>query len=65
MCLALQDSTSLLQAQLQASQGREANRQNQRIIAALTSRIPAIEAPEPRDSSETAAEEPESAEPGP
>jgi excisionase family DNA binding protein len=38
---------------------REANRENRRIIAALASRIPEIEAPsEPRDSSVTASEEP-------
>ena len=37
----------------------EANRENRRIIAALASRIPEIEAPsEPRDSSVTASEEP-------
>jgi len=44
----------------------EANRENRRIIAALTSRIPAIEAPqEARESPQTAAEEPEGSEPRP
>ncbi len=35
---------------------REANRENRRIIAALTQRIPALESPEPRDAPENAAE---------
>jgi excisionase family DNA binding protein len=52
-----------LETQLEGE--REANRENRRIIAALTSRIPAIEAPEARDSPETAEEEPERAEPRP
>jgi hypothetical protein len=47
----------------------EANRENRRIIAALTQRIPELEAPaspEPPGSPETASEEPERAEsPGP
>jgi hypothetical protein len=44
----------------------EANRENRRIIAALTSRIPAIEAPhEPPDPPETSEEEPRRAEPRP
>ena len=47
-----------LQKQLEAE--REANRENRRIIAALTSRIPAIEAPqEPPEPPQTAPEEPE------
>ena len=42
----------------------EANRENRRIIAALTSRIPAIEAPsEPPGASQSVVEEPERAEP--
>jgi hypothetical protein len=52
-----------LETQLEGE--REANRENRRIIAALTSRIPAIEAPEARDSPETAEEEPQRAEPRP
>jgi hypothetical protein len=44
----------------------ESNRENRRIIAALTSRIPAIEAPsEARESPQTVEEEPQSAEPRP
>ena len=44
----------------------ESNRENRRIIAALTSRMPAIEPPsEERESSETVDEEPERAEPRP
>jgi excisionase family DNA binding protein len=52
----------VLRAQVEDLQRRldretDANRENRRIIAALTSRIPAIEAPsEPRESSETATE---------
>ena len=50
----------------QLDQEREANRENRRIIAALTSRIPAIEAPsEVPGAPETTSEEPESAEPHP
>jgi hypothetical protein len=46
----------------QLAQANERDRENRRIIAALTSRIPAIEAPqEPRESSETGAEKPETA----
>jgi hypothetical protein len=42
----------------QLDQEREANRENRRIIAALTSRIPAIEAPsDERESPETVEEE--------
>jgi hypothetical protein len=44
----------------------DANRENRRIIAALTQRIPEIEAPapsEPREAPESSGEEPESAEP--
>jgi hypothetical protein len=50
----------------QLDQEREANRENRRIIAALTSRIPAIEAPsEARESPQTAEEEPERTSPRP
>jgi hypothetical protein len=62
------DRTDLLIAELQdrVRSLEEANRENRRIIAALTSRIPAIEAPsEARESPETAEEEPERAEPRP
>ena len=53
-----------LQKQLEAE--REANRENRRIIAALTSRIPAIEAPqEAAEAPETVEDEPERAEPRP
>jgi hypothetical protein len=54
------DRTDLLIAELQdrVRSLEEANRENRRIIAALTSRIPAIEAPqEPPESSETVEEE--------
>ena len=48
----------------QLGQEREANRENRRIIAALTSRIPAIEAPqEDREEPETVEEGPGRAEP--
>jgi hypothetical protein len=60
------DRTDLLIAELQdrVRSLEEANRENRRIIAALTSRIPAIEAPrEDRASPETAADEAERAEP--
>jgi hypothetical protein len=51
----LRDRVRSLEEQL--GQEREANRENRRIIAALTSRIPAIEAvPEERESPETASE---------
>jgi hypothetical protein len=58
------DRTDLLIAELQdrVRSLEEANRENRRIIAALTSRIPAIEAPassEARESPETAEEESE------
>src|SRR5687768_12430675 len=62
------DCTDLLIAELQDRDRslEEANRENRRIIAALTSRIPAIEAPsEEREPSETLEEEPERAEPWP
>jgi hypothetical protein len=50
----------------QLEQANERDRENRRIIAALTSRIPAIEAPqEPSQGAETAEEEPERAEPHP
>jgi len=48
----------------QLEQANERDRENRRIIAALTSRIPAIEAPpDARESSETLEDEPERAEP--
>src|SRR5215208_4181934 len=51
-----------LREQLEAE--REANRENRRIIAALTSRIPAIEAPsEPRESREGVDDAPDTTEP--
>jgi hypothetical protein len=55
------DRTDVLIAELQdrVRSLEEANRENRRIIAALTSRIPAIEAPE------TVEEAPEGAEPHP
>ena len=59
------DRTDLLIAELQdrVRSLEEANRENRRIIAALTSRIPAIEAPqEATGGAETAEEEPERAE---
>jgi len=47
-------------------QERDANRENRRIIAALTSRIPELEAPsEPRESSEAADEQQGRAQPRP
>jgi hypothetical protein len=51
----------------QLEQANERDRENRRIIAALTSRIPAIEAPpeESTDAPESAAKEPERAEPRP
>jgi hypothetical protein len=50
----------------QLGQEREANRENRRIIAALTSRIPAIEPPsDERESPGTVKGEPERAEPRP
>ena len=60
------DRTDLLIAELQdrVRSLEEANRENRRIIAALTSRIPAIEAPsDERESPETVEGEPERAEP--
>ena len=62
------DRTDLLIAELQdrVRSLEEANRENRRIIAALTSRIPAIEAPqEGPGGAETLEEEPEGAEPRP
>jgi hypothetical protein len=56
------DHTDLLIAELQdrVRSLEEANRENRRIIAALTSRIPAIEAPsDERDAPETVEQEPE------
>jgi hypothetical protein len=50
----------------QLEQANERDRENRRIIAALTSRIPAIEAPqEPQASPETVEDEAERAEPHP
>jgi hypothetical protein len=60
------DRTDLLIAELQdrVRSLEEANRENRRIIAALTARIPAIEAPsDERDEPETVEQEPERAEP--
>jgi hypothetical protein len=60
------DRTDLLIAELQdrVRSLEEANRENRRIIAALTSRIPAIEAPsDERESPETVEGEPERAGP--
>ncbi len=60
------DRTDLLIAELQdrVRSLEEANRENRRIIAALTSRIPAIEAPsDERESPETVEGEPQRAEP--
>ena len=60
----LREEVAYLREQLQ--QANERDRENRRIIAALTSRIPAIEAPtDERESPETAQEEPEWAEPRP
>lgn len=59
------DRTDLLIAELQdrIRALEEANSENRRIIAALTSRIPAIEAPtDERDAAETVEQEPERAE---
>jgi len=50
----------------QLAQANERDRENRRIIAALTQRIPAIEAPsEARESPEMGSEEPEGARPRP
>ena len=62
------DRTDLLIAELQdrVRSLEEANRENRRIIAALTSRIPAIEAPqEATETPERVEGEPERAEPRP
>ena len=62
------DRTDALIAELQdrVRSLEEANRENRRIIVALTSRIPAIEAPqEASEAAETVEEEPERAEPRP
>jgi hypothetical protein len=61
-----EDRTDLLIAELQdrVRSLEEANRENRRIIVALTSRIPAIEAPsDERDAAETVEQEPEGATP--
>jgi hypothetical protein len=56
----LRDEVAYLREQLQ--QANERDRENRRIIAALTSRIPAIEAPpDERESPQTAREEPQRA----
>jgi hypothetical protein len=58
------EEVAYLRAQLQ--QANERDRENRRIIAALTSRIPAIEAPaDERESPQTVGEEPERAERAP
>jgi len=58
----LRDRVHFLEGQLE--QANERDRENRRIVAALTSRIPELEAPqEQRDAPETAQEEPERAEP--
>ena len=62
------DRTDALIAKLQdrVRSLEDANRENRRIIAALTSRIPAIEAPsEPRESPSEATEQPGRVEPQP
>jgi hypothetical protein len=60
----LREEVAYLREQLQ--QANERDRENRRIIAALTSRIPAIEAPqETSESAGTVEEEPERAEPPP
>lgn len=62
------DRTDLLIAEFQdrVRSLEEANRENRRIIAALTSRIPAIEAPaDEREEPETVEQQPAAAEPRP
>ena len=60
----LREQVAYLREQLE--EANERDRENRRIIAALTSRIPAIEAPqETSGSAETVDEEPERAEPRP
>jgi hypothetical protein len=63
MLISAKDETiHILTQQLEAE--RRANEENRRIIAALTSRIPAIEAPpDEREAAETARDEPERAAP--
>jgi excisionase family DNA binding protein len=63
MLISAKDETIyILTQQLEAE--RRANEENRRIIAALTSRIPAIEAPpDEREAAETARDEPERAAP--
>src|SRR3954447_18968745 len=48
------ETIMLLRQQIEAE--REANRENRRLLAAALERIPAIEAPEPRDAPETPSE---------
>lgn len=50
----LLDQVAYMRRQL--AEEREANRENRRLLAAALERIPAIEAPEPRDSTENATE---------
>jgi hypothetical protein len=60
----LREQVDYLRGQLE--QANERDRENRRIIAALTSRIPAIEAPpDERESPETVEEEPQRAQPRP
>jgi hypothetical protein len=62
----LRDQVRYLRRQL--DQERDANRENRRIIAGLTQRIPELEAarsPEPPEASQTVEEEPDRAEPRP
>jgi seryl-tRNA synthetase len=60
----LREQVAYLREQME--QANERDRENRRIIAALTSRIPAIEAPqEASDAPETVEEEPERAQPPP
>jgi hypothetical protein len=61
----LREQVAYLRDQLE--QANERDRENRRIIAALTSRIPAIEAPQEasREAAETVEEAPERAEPQP
>jgi hypothetical protein len=53
--VSIRELLDILREQLEAE--REANRENRRIIARLTQRIPAIEAGDERESSTTASEE--------
>ncbi len=56
MVEALREQNRILEEQLR--EANESNRENRRIIAGLTQRIPQLEAPrEPRDGHETASED--------